>query len=158
MIDIKNIYKQTFKAIKNDTKLLDLLDVEYEDVDENTFLTNLRKQVTETSAPERLLDDYKTRLCIHERDGGYRGKYEEVGFLAVDVHVSKDRNMRTGEMSDVVKRIIEVLDTRQRKRQGLPKLDVGLDGLNYITRAFSEKANNTGWEKYSIIFEYRYIL
>lgn len=158
MIDIKNIYKQTFRAIKNDTKLLDLLGVEYKDVDENTFLTNLRKQVTETSKPDRLLDDYNTRLCIHERDGGYRGKYEEVGFLTVDVHVSKDRNMRTGEMSDVVKRVIEVLDTRQRKKQGLPQLDIGLYGLNYNTRTFNEKSNNTGWEKYSIIFEYRYIL
>lgn len=158
MIDIKNIYKQTFRAIKNDTKLLDLLGVKYKDVDENTFLTNLRKQVTETSSPERLLEDYSTRICVHERDGGYRGIYEEVGFLTIDVHVSKDRNTRTGELSDVVKRVIEILDTRQREKQGLKKLNIGLYGLKYNTRVYSEKHNNTGWEKYSIIFEYRYIL
>ena len=159
MIDIKNIYKQTFKAIKNDTKLLDLLEVEYKNVDENTFLTNLRKQITETSAPERLLDDYKTRLCIHERTGSYYNNYEEVGFLVVDIHVAKDKNTRTGIMSDVIKRVIEVLDTRQRKKEGLPQLDIGLYGLSYNTRMFNEgRTNNTGWEKYSIVFEYRYLL
>lgn len=158
MIDIKNIYTQAFRAIKNDTKLLDLLDVEYKDVDVNTFLTNLRSQVTEGSAPDDLLNNYKTRLCIHERDGSYRGKFEEVGYLVVDIHVTKDRNMQSGILSDIIKRLIEVLDTRQRKKQGLQPLNVGLYGLQYNTRTFSDRANNTGWEKYSVIFEYRYIL
>lgn len=158
MIDIKNIYIQTFKAIKNDTQLLDLLDVEYKSVDSNTFLSNLREQVTEGSAPDDLLNNYKTRLCIHERDGSHRSMYEEVGYVSVDIHITKDRNMRTGLLSDIVKRLVEVLDTRQRKKQGLEPLDIGLYGLQYNSRTFNDRNNNTGWEKYTVVFEYRYIL
>lgn len=158
MIDIKNIYIQTFLAIKNDTKLLDLLEVKYKDVDENTFLTNLRKQVVEGSAPEGLLNDYSTRVCVHERDGGYTTTYEDVGYLCVDVHIAKDKNKLDNRLSDIAKRIVEVLDTRQRMKEGLKPLDVGLYGLTYKNRILEELANNTGWEKYSIVFEYKYIL
>ena len=34
MYDIRKIYRETFRAIKNDTKLLDLLKVKYKDVDD----------------------------------------------------------------------------------------------------------------------------
>lgn len=159
MIDIKYIYKQTFKAIKNDTKLLDLLDVEYKDVDENTFLTNLRKQVIEGSSPEDMLNDYSTRICIHELSGKYQsGKREEIAYLNIDIHITKDRNMQTGLVSDIVKRVIEIMDSKQRQRQGLQPLPIGLYGLTYNNRMFDEKSNTTGWEKYTISFEYRYIL
>lgn len=159
MIGIKDIYRQTFRAIKNDTKLLDLLDVEYKDVDENTFLTNLRRQVVEGSAPDDLLNDYSTRLCIHELNGKYQsGKREEIAYLVIDVHITKDKNMQTGLISDIVQRIIEILDSNQRKRQGLQPLQIGLYGLTYNNRLFDEKSNATGWEKYTITFEYRYIL
>ena len=158
MIDIKKVYIQAFLAIKNDTQLLDLLDVEHENVDTNTLMTNLREQVVEASTPENLLNNYKTRLCIHERDGGYRGRREAVDYLVIDVHIPKDRNMQTGRLSDIVKRLIEVLDTDQRKKQGLQPLSVGLYGLKYNTRTFSDRSGTTGWEKYSVVFEYRYIL
>lgn len=158
MIDIRNIYRQTFNAIKKDTRLLDLLDVEYKGVDNNTFLDNLRTQVTEGSAPDDLINNYKTRLCIHERDGGYKGKREEVGYFQVDIHITKDKNMQTGRLSDIIKRTIEILDTRQRKVQGLQPLNIGLYGLEYKTRFFEDRSHNTGWEKYTVVFEYRYIL
>lgn len=159
MINIKDIYRETFLAIKKDTELLDLLEVKYNGVDENTFLTNLRKQVLETSEPENLLNDYSTRICIHERDGGFRTQREEVGYLTVDIHISKDKNKIDSRMSDVIKRVIEVLDTRERKKRGLDKLNIGLYGLQYRNRAFIETTNRgTGWEKYSIYFEYIYIL
>jgi hypothetical protein len=159
LINIKDIYRETFLAIKRDTKLLDMLEVVYDGVDENTFLTNLRKQVVEANEPENLLNDYSTRICVHERDGGYRTQREEVGYLAVDIHISKDRNKIDGRMSDIVKRVIEVLDTRERNKQGLGKLNVGLYGLQYKNRIFAESRNRgTGWEKYTIYFEYIYIL
>jgi hypothetical protein len=158
LIDIRNIYSQTFKAIKNDTKLLDLLDVEYKNVDNNKFLTNLRAQVIEGSAPDDLLNNYKTRLCIHERTGSSMGLYEELGYLVVDIHITKDRNSQTGVLSDIVKRLVEVLDTAQRKKRGLPKLNIGLYGLKYNTRTFEDRSQNTGWEKYSVVFEYKSIL
>lgn len=158
MIDIKKVYVQAFLAIKNDTKLLDLLGVAHENVDANTLVATLREQVIEATTPENLLNNYKTRLCIHERDGGYRGKREAVDYLAIDIHIPKDRNMQTGLLSDIVKRLIEVLDTGQRKKQGLQPLKVGLYGLKYNTKVFSERAGTVGWEKYTVVFEYRYIL
>ena len=158
MIDIKKIYIEVFNAIKNDTELLDLLEVKYEGVDRNTFLTNLRKQVIEGSSPDGLLKTYEIRLCVHERDGAFRGLHEDVGYLNIDIHISKDKNKINGVLSNVVKKVIEVLDTNERKKQGLQPLKVGLYGLDYKTRTFENRSNYTGWEKYSITFEYRYIL
>lgn len=158
MLNIKNIYIQTFLAIKADTKLLDLLEIKYKDVDENTFLTNLRKQVIEGSNPDDLLNDYSTRLCVHERDGGYTTAYEDVGYINVDVHIAKDKNKLDNRLSDIVKRIVEVIDTKQRQSEGLKPLNVGLYGLIYKTRSLDNSTSNSGWEKYTITFEYKYIL
>lgn len=159
MIDIRNIYIQIFLAIKNDTELLDLLEIKYQGVDENTFLTNLRKQVLEMSQPNDLLNDYSTKVCVHERDGSHQPRsFEEVGYMCVDIHMAKDRNVRDNRLAVIVKRIIEILDTRQREKQGLKKLDIGLYGLTYKTRAFGELSNSSGWEKYTITFEYKYIV
>ena len=71
MFDIRKVYKETFKAIKKDTQLLDLLKVKYKDVDNNTFLTNLRAQVIESQTVDDLLNNYSTRLCIYELTSGY---------------------------------------------------------------------------------------
>jgi hypothetical protein len=86
------------------------------------------------------------------------GLYEELGYLVVDIHITKDRNSQTGVLSDIVKRLVEVLDTAQRKKRGLPKLNIGLYGLKYDTRTFEDRSQNTGWEKYSVVFEYKSIL
>lgn len=160
MFDIKNIYIQIFLAIKNDDKLLDLLEITHGfDVDDNTFLTSLRKQILEMSEPNDLLNDYSTKICVHERDGTYSARaYEEVGYVCIDIHIAKDRNVRDNRLSEIVKRIIEVLDTKQRLKQGLNKLDIGLYGLTLKTRTLNELSNSSGWEKYSIVFEYKYIV
>ena len=158
MIDIKKIYIEVFNAIKNDTELLDLLEVKYKGVDKNTFLTNLRKQVIEGSTPDGLLKTYEIRLCVHERDGAFRGLHEDVGYLDIDIHISKDKNKMSGVLSDIAKKVIEVMDTNERKKQGLQPLKIGLYGLDYKTRTFEKRSNYTGWEKYSITFEYRHIL
>lgn len=158
MIDIKKIYKEVFNAVKNDTQLLDLLEVSYKGVDRNTFITNLRKQVIEGSTPDGLLKTYEIRLCVHEREGAFRGMHEDVGYLSIDIHISKDKNKVQGVLSDIVKRVIEVMDSNERKKQGLQPLKIGLYGLNYKTRTFENRSSYTGWEKYSITFEYRYIL
>lgn len=160
MFNIKNIYIQIFLAIKSDDKLLDLLEIDHgSEVDENTFLTSLRKQVLEMSEPNDLLNDYNTKVCVHERNGSYNSRsYEEVGYICVDIHIAKDRNVRDNRLSEIVKRIIEILDSKQRARQGLSKLDIGLYGLTLKTRTLNELSNSSGWEKYSIVFEYKYIV
>lgn len=157
MINIRNIYKQIFTTIKNDTKLLDLLGVEYKDVDNNTFLTNLRSQVIEGSAPDDLLNDYSTRLCVHELNGKYQGLIDEIAYISIDIHITQDKNMQTGILSDIVKRIVELMDSKERKKEGKQPLDIGLYGLIYSSRSFDSKASSTGWEKYTINFSYKYI-
>lgn len=157
MINIKNIYREIFKAIKNDTKLLDLLGVEYKDVDENTFLTNLRVQVIEGSAPDDLLNNYATRLCVHELNGKYQGLIDEIAYVSIDIHITQDKNMQTGILSDIVQRVIELMDSKERKKEGKQPLDIGLYGLIYSSRSFDNKASSTGWEKYTITFSYKYI-
>ena len=154
MIDIGNIYRQTFRAIKNDTELLDLLDVEYKGVDENTFLTNLRTQVIEGTAPDDLLNNYSTRLCLHELDGTSKGLLDEVSYFVVDIHITKDKNEQTGILSKIVKRLIEILDNKERAKQGLQPLPIGLYGLIYSKRKMSTTKSSTGWEKYTLTFKY----
>lgn len=156
MYDIRKIYRETFRAIKNDTKLLDLLKVKYKDVDENTFLTNLRTQVIESTDVDDLLNNYSTRLCIHELTSGYSTTIDETSYLAVDIYITQDRNMQTGLLSDIVKRVIEIFDTKERQKQGLEPLDIGLYGLTYRNRIANTRSGSTGWLKHTLVFKYTY--
>lgn len=160
MIDIKDVYVQTFLAIKQDDQLLDLLDIEHEGVEENEFMTKLRSQVVDTSRPDDLLTDNATRLCIHEQDESYRsGKFEETAYLAIDINIPKDKNAVDRRSYMIMKRLIEVLDSNQRKREYKQPLPIGLYGLEYITRLKDNQRNiTTGWEKHTVVFKYSYLL
>ena len=54
-------------------------------------------------------------------------------------------------------RIVEVLDTRERKKRGLERLSLGLEGLEYKERSLNQKRVNTGWEKFTLVFKYTYL-
>ena len=155
MINIKNIYKQVFNTFKQDSELLDLLEIEYENVDRNTFLENMRKQVVEMTAPDDILNDYSTRVCVHETSAMANSYCMDISYIAIDVHISKDRNVIDGRLNDIVNRIVLLLDSSNRKRNGKEPLNVGLYGLNYNKRVMEEQSGNTGWEKYRLIFEIR---
>lgn len=158
MIKLKNVFIQVFNAIKNDKQLLDLLGVTYEGVDKQAFLTDLRRHVIEASKPDGILKEYHTRLCLHENNGLKSGSYNNIAYFTIDIHVSKENNTKDGRLSDISQRIIEIVDTTERKKVGLPPLDVGLYGLNYNSKNMaSNQSGNTGWEMYTIVFEYKYL-
>ena len=161
MIDLKDVYVKVFLAIKEDKQLLDLLEIKHEGVEENDFMIQLRKQVTETLTPDNLLDEYGTRLCIHEQDGAYNYPSSvDNAFLAVDIYVATDKNVKDRRALLVLKRIIEVLDSKQRKLVGKDALSIGLYGLHYHTRMLNQRQNGrtTGWEKYTVVFKYSYLI
>ena len=161
MIDLKDVYVKVFLAIKEDKELLDLLEIKYDGVDENDFMTQLRKQVVETLNPDNLLDEYETRLSIHEQDGSYNYPTSvDNSFLAVDIYMSVDKNVKDRRALLIIKRLIEVLDSKQRQRDGKKALPIGLYGLHYHTRMLNQKQNGrtTGWEKYTVVFKYSYLV
>ena len=160
MIDIKDVYVQAFLAIKQDSQLLDLLEIAHENVNENVFMAQLRKQVVDTSHPDDLLTDNATRLSMHEQDESYRsGKFQETAYLAVDINITKDKNAKDRRSLLIMKRLIEVLDSEQRKREYKKPLPIGLYGLEYVTRLKDNQRNTTtGWEKHTVVFKYSYLL
>lgn len=159
MIDLKDTYVKTFLAIKEDKPLLDLLEIPYEDIEENDFMIKLRKQVVETADPDHLLDDYSTRLCVHEQSGSYNYPAGvDNSFLAIDIYVAVDKGKKDRRALLVMQRLIDVLDTKQRERNGKQKLNIGLYGLQYHTRLLNQYYRTTGWEKYTVVFKYSYLL
>lgn len=160
MIDLKDVYVKVFMAIKEDKPLLDLLEIKYEGVEENDFMTQLRKQVVETLNPDNLLDEYETRLSIHEQEGSYTYPTGvDNSFLAVDIYISVDKNIKDRRALMILKRLVEVLDSKQRKREGKNELPIGLYGLHYYKRNLDPQRNKTtGWEKYTVVFKYSYLI
>lgn len=162
MIDLKDIYVTVFLTIKEDKQLLDLLEIKYEGISENDFMRQLRKQVQETLNPDDLLNQYETRLSVHEQDGAYNyPTHVDNSFLAVDIYISKEKNMKDRRALLILKRLIEILDTNQRKYDGKKQLPIGLYGLNYHSRNLNQKGatnKTTGWEKYTVVFKYSYLL
>lgn len=159
MVDFKDVFVQAFIALANDQKLLDLLEIDLSGVtDENERMMKIRKSIIDASNPDGILTEYYTRLCIHEEDGSYQGINQEISYLAVDIHITKDKNGKDRRALQIMKRIIEVLDAKQRKKQGLKMLPVGLIGFRYTKHLQSKNLTNTGWEKYSVIFEYRFLI
>ena len=159
MVDFKDVFVQAFIALTNDQKLIDLLEIDLSDVsDENERMLKLRKSIIDAFNPDGILTEYYTRLCIHEEDGSYQGMNQEISYLAVDIHISKDKNEKDRRALQIMRRLIEVLDAKQRRKQGLPKLSVGLIGFRYKKHLQSKNLTNTGWEKYSVVFEYRFLI
>lgn len=159
MIDFKNVYVKTFKTLAEDKKLLDLLGIDLSTATtKNEQMILIRHAIIEATTPDDILKQYDTRICLHEQNGGYQGINQEISYMAVDIHISKDNDQKDRRGLQIMKRVIEVLDTRERKKQGLLPLPIGLIGLQCKTHTQnSSRSNNTGWEKYSVVFEYRHL-
>ncbi len=156
MIDFKDVYTKIFREIRDDDTLISLLEIDKENMDRNAFIGKLREQVMDTANPGDMLNDYSTKLCIHEADGSYRNGVEDYGYVAIDIHTTQDKDAIDRRHLQVLKRLIEVLDTRERKREMKIPLDIGLQGLVYKRRP-STTYVSTGWEKHTVLFEYKFL-
>lgn len=157
VVDFKKIYVKIFHVFRDDEELLKLLEIDRASfTDENKFIHRLRKQVSDMSTPSDMLNDYSTKLCIHEYDGSYRDGVQDVNYLAIDIHTTQDKDAVDRRHLKIIKRVIELLDTVERKKQGLPPLNIGLEGLVYKSRPNTNYAS-TGWEKHTVLFEYKFL-
>lgn len=156
MVDIKKIYIEVFKAIKSDTRLLDLLEIEYLNVDEQALLSQVRKQVIDTTNPDDLLTNYSVRICISEEPSTVVGN-EETGYLRLDILITQDKNKIDRRVLSIAQRLIEILDTEELERVGKRQIPIGLYGLSRLRRMSKESSFSTGWDKYSVVFYYKFI-
>lgn len=143
MIDLKNIYVEVFSAIKSDTEMLDLLEIDYSSGDKNELIKNIREQVLDTSKPDDLLTNYKTRICIYEGDSN-RNSSTERGYIRIDIHITQDKNAIDRRLLKIAKRLVEIIDTKERELRGLKPLSVGFDGLTAKNRGTSSAYGSTG--------------
>lgn len=155
MFDLKEVYVKVFRAIRDDQTLLDLLEIEVGD-DYNQFLTTLRDRVIDSPSPDDLLNNNATRICIYENQSD---KYmnTDIGYIRLDIHITQDKNALDRRVLKIIKRLIEILDTKERKLQGLPRLGIGLDDLEFYQRLPAQEVSYSGWDKYSLLFRYKYI-
>ena len=143
MIDLKNIYVEVFSAIKSDTEMLDLLEIDYSSGDKNELIKNIREQVLDTSKPDDLLTNYKTRICIYESDSN-RSYGSERGYIRIDIHITQDKNAIDRRLLKIAKRLVEIIDTKERKLAGLKPLAIGFDGMSVTSRGTSSAYGSTG--------------
>lgn len=159
MIDIGKIYDLIFRTISKEDKLLTLLEIDKNSFQDNyAFLEQLRTQIEESLSPSDRLNDYSTRLCIHEGNGGVPVYLEEIGEVVIDINITSEKNSKDRRMFSIASCLIDMLDTKQRKKRGLPPLQIGLNGLTYIDRYQDTSNNATGWEKYSVVFKYSFLI
>ena len=155
MFDLKEVYVNVFRTIRDDKNILDLLEVDYNQ-EQNAFLADLRGQVIDSPSPDDLLNNNKTRICIYENSSN---KYQniDIGYIRIDIHITQDKNIIDRRVLKIIKRLIEILDTKERKKNNLDRLPIGLDGLQFYQRIPSQESSYSGWDKYSLLFQYRYI-
>lgn len=156
MTDLKKIYVNIFNAIKSDDELLMLLDIDKDGVEINDFLKKCRSQIIDSPTPDDLLNNYDTRICIYEEQSN-RVESVDVGYIRMDIHITQDKDKIDRKKLKIAKRLIEVLDSKERKRAGKKPLPIGLFGLSFRHRTSDKSTNYTGWDKYSLVFEYQHI-
>ncbi len=158
IFDIKQVNVEIFKAIRDDAEIVKLLDIDKFEMTHDEFIAALRKQIFDAQTPDDLLTNYSTKICIHDESGGSVNSFEEVGYIAVDIHITQDKTSVDRRHLIIMKRLIEILDTNNRQKLGLKKLPIGLYGLSYRRRDNIQLSRNTGWEKYTLVFEYKYLI
>ena len=136
--------------------MLELLEIDKSAMDRNSFLKQLRSQVMDTSNPGDMLNDYSTKICIRESDGSYRNGVEDIGFIAIDIHTTEDKDSANRIHLSILQRVIEILDSYERRKTDKKPLKIGVDGLVYVKRP-STTFVSTGWEKHTILFKYKYL-
>lgn len=110
----------------------------------------------DTSNPGDMLNDYSTKICIRESDGSYRNGVEDIGFIAIDIHTTEDKDSANRIHLSILQRVIEILDSYERRKTDKKPLKIGVDGLVYAKRP-STTFVSTGWEKHTILFKYKYL-
>ena len=136
--------------------MLELLEIDKSAMDRNSFLKQLRSQVMDTSNPGDMLNDYSTKICIRESEGSYRDGVEDIGFIAIDIHTTEDKDSANRIHLSILQRVIEILDSYERRKTDKKPLKIGVDGLVYVKRP-STTFVSTGWEKHTILFKYKYL-
>ena len=110
----------------------------------------------DTSSPGDMLNDYSAKICIRESDGSYRNGVEDIGFIAIDIHTTEDKDSANRIHLSILQRVIEILDSYERRKTDKKPLKIGVDGLVYVKRP-STTFVSTGWEKHTILFKYKYL-
>lgn len=116
----------------------------------------IRESIREIIKPDDIMNNNKTRLCVHPDTGSWNPNRMVVKYLAVDIHITNDHDEIDRRGNKILKRVIEILDSRERKLHGMDPLPIGLIGLQYKNDK-QEETNNSGWQKYSVVFEYRFL-
>lgn len=156
MIDIKRIHVEIFKALSSDSELLSLLEID-SSLKGNDLMSVLREQIIDNPSPDDLLNNYATRLCIYENNCSNSDSNSiETGLLCIDIHCTQDKNNFDRRLLKVAQRVVEVLDSKERQKQSKQPLNIGLDGLKMVKRSFARTGYSTGWNRYSIYFEYKF--
>lgn len=118
MLDIKKIHIEVFKALSSDSELLRLLEIDSSLLKGNDLLNQLRIQIVDNPSPDDLLNNYATRLCIYESNCTINSsRHLETGILCVDIHCTQDKNSVDRRILKVAQRVIEILDSEERKKQ-----------------------------------------
>ncbi|MCK9191165.1 MAG: hypothetical protein M0P10_06455 [Sphaerochaetaceae bacterium] len=161
MVDFKDIYIKIFREVRDDEKILRLLEIEplksdASPTDKNNFLKKLKTQIIDTANPGDMLNDYSSKLCVHESDGSYRSGVEDYGYISIDIHTTQDKDAIDRRHLKIMQRLIEILDSNERVKAGKEKLNIGLEGLVYKSRP-SQTNVSTGWEKHTVLFEYKFL-
>lgn len=156
MVNIRDVYIKIFREIRDDPQMIELLEIDQASMDRNSFLKQLKTQIIDTANPGDMLNDYSTKICIRESSGSYRTGVEDIGFVALDIHTTQDKDAVSRNHLKILQRLIEILDSSERRKQNKEPLDVGLEGLIYTQRP-STTFVSTGWEKHTILFRYKYL-
>lgn len=171
MFNFSNLYTKVFWGLISDSSVLELLGItEYEGLsfppdnteDEelfNIFMTKCVSQVFEGISTNELVEDFLPKISISERVSS-RGsnKKTEVGIIVIKTYVTKEENRKNKKTYKLIDSIINALDSKKRKERLLDVLDVGLDGLEYIDRDPFGDTDADGWDLYTILFRYEFIV
>lgn len=171
MFDFSNLYTKTFWGLISDTNILSLLEIdEYsgttfppdnEEDEElfNQFMEKCVSQIFEGNTADNLLDNYSPKLAISERVSA-RGmnRKTEVGNVIIHTFITKDDNKREKKTYKLIDAIVNALDTKKREERLLPPIEVGLHGLEYVDRDPFGDTDASGWDLYTVIFRYEFIV
>jgi hypothetical protein len=156
---IKSNYISVPKELNKDNKLLELLEVPKTEVDGVTVckMNDIKKQILEDRQPGDLITNTLSRLCVFEQPTAPTfNPIVERGWIEVDIYVQKDKNKIDRRVLIIAERIIELLDTKLRMKNGLKPIDIGA-GLYYHNRMPDMMTDNEDWTKYGLVFKYDYI-
>lgn len=150
-LNLKDTMSNVFVALKDDEELLSLLKVPTRD------MKDIKKQLIEDRYPDGLVQDNLSRLCIYETPSSpTMNPNVERGWVEIDIYVTKENNRIDRRILLIAKRIIEVLDEKERVKRGKSPVQSGVN-LSYYNRLPNMFTDNESWIKHGLVFSYDYI-